>query len=338
MILHIIDENIFTLRLIDDIEINNLESKHLFLVLTKNWLDPKLVRKNIVILKSPFLNKICKNLYVLFKSSFLADKIVMHGPVLIHFYFLFPIFNKKLYWVLYGFEIDTLQYKNLYSFILRRVLKRVKYHCTHIKEDSDLVNNLLNSDARHIYALVYSSNVSNTAEFRSIYKKERINVLVGNSTSPTNNHLQAFCIIEKHANHVNHIYCPLSYGIYSDYKANVVKEGFNMFGDKFIPITDFMSYEKYFLFLQNIDIALFNHSRQEGMGALLSLLSLGKLVYMNPQSNAYKSFKRRGFIIENIHSLKENEINFSLNVSSNKLLLESYYSHNKFLEFYRDVL
>lgn len=42
------------------------------------------------------------------------------------------------------------------------------------------------------------------------------------------------------------------------------------------PIVDFMDFNEYINFLSTIDIAIFNHKRQQGMGNIITLLGMGK--------------------------------------------------------------
>ena len=167
-----------------------------------------------------------------------------------------------------------------------------------------------------------------------ISKKQKVNVLVGNSTDPTNNHIEIFNMIEEQIEEIDKIYCPLSYGIFRDYKDSIIKEGTKRFGDKFVALTDFMTIEEYTEFLKTIDVAIFNHNRQQAMGVTLSLLSLGKIVYCKGGTTSYNSLTERGFAVFAVNLIKEAGIKFNRNVDINKELLESYYSKEQLLESY----
>jgi carboxylesterase type B len=71
----------------------------------------------------------------------------------------------------------------------RFVLSRVRYHITHIKGDAKLANQLFGSKAQFIYSPMYLSNVVDTHQFHPIdvSQKERLKIMVGNSTDPSNN-------------------------------------------------------------------------------------------------------------------------------------------------------
>lgn len=51
----------------------------------------------------------------------------------------------------------------------------------------------------------------------------------------------------------------------------VIIKGKELFGEKFIPLTEFMTFEKYLEFLGSIDIAIFAHKRQQAMGNTITI-------------------------------------------------------------------
>jgi len=110
-------------------------------------------------------------------------------------------------------------------------------------------------------------------------KSSTINIQIGNSADPSNEHFEMLEILEKYRDEDIKIFAPLSYGP-KDYAYKVKDEGEKIFGDKFVAMLDFMPFEEYLTFLGEIDIAIFNHKRQQAMGNTISLLGLGKKVYM----------------------------------------------------------
>jgi hypothetical protein len=101
-----------------------------------------------------------------------------------------------------------------------------------------------------------------------------INILVGNSADPSNNHLDVLDKLEAHKNENIKIYVPLSYG------NQVIAEEKKRFGDKFIPRTEMMPFQNYLEFMGLIDIAIFNHKRQQAIGNTITLLGLRKKVFI----------------------------------------------------------
>src|SRR5690606_20852450 len=85
------------------------------------------------------------------------------------------------------------------------------------------------------------------------------------------------------------IICPLSYG--SDYTANHVEQlGIKLFANKFIALRKFIPFEDYNQLLNTVDIAVFNHMRQQAVGNVTSMLAKGKKVYLHPANVLFNYF------------------------------------------------
>ncbi|MCQ9618251.1 hypothetical protein L1889_17500 [Paenalcaligenes niemegkensis] len=78
-----------------------------------------------------------------------------------------------------------------------------------------------------------------------------------------------------------------------------------MIGNKFIPIVDYMSFDEYNSYMACIDVAIFNHDRQQAMGNIIGLLSLGKKVVLKSTITPYKFFSDIGL---NIYELSDDEL------------------------------
>jgi hypothetical protein len=109
-----------------------------------------------------------------------------------------------------------------------------------------------------------------------------INLLLGNSAADTNNHLDAFEILKKVKN--IKVYCVLSYGGNKSYIEYVIKKGIEIFGERFVPITNFMYREEYMEFINSIDILFMYSNRQQAFGNICSFLSLGKPVFLKNEN------------------------------------------------------
>lgn len=288
---------------------------------------------NLFLLKSPLSRNLFCNIKTFYKLCSNADRIILHGDPLVHFFMLFPFFIKKTSWLIYGQELYSLNKReSLQNSIKKFVLSKVKNHITHIKGDSELANQRLHSKAAFIYSPMYLSNVAETNNFAPelLSEKKLLKVLVGNSTDPTNNHEAIFHKLLKQVNDIESIYCPLSYGMYDDYKRKVIAIGKKMFGDKFIVLEDFMPFEAYKKFLADIDVIIFDHNRQEAMGVTITLMSLGKIIYVNPNTTSYESFIRRGFKIFDNNLIAQEGLKINRDVSENVPRLQEYYSKKVF--------
>lgn len=77
-----------------------------------------------------------------------------------------------------------------------------------------------------------------------------------------------------------------------------------LFGDKYEALTEHLLYDDYIDFLGKIDIAIFNHKRQQAMGNTISLLGLGKKVYMRSDVTQWAFFKIYGIKVYDIDQLE----------------------------------
>lgn len=127
--------------------------------------------------------------------------------------------------------------------------------------------------------------------------------LVGNSANMSNNHIDIFNELKNLKTKDFCVLAPLSYGGESWYLDHIIKEGRKLFGDRFIPITNYYDKEEYSYILKNIDVALFAYNRQQGLGNMWSLLLEGKKMYIDNEK--YKFFDKSGIKVYNICELSE---------------------------------
>jgi len=91
----------------------------------------------------------------------------------------------------------------------------------------------------------------------------------------------------------------LSYGN-EFHKNKVIEEGKKHFGNNFIPLMDFMEYTAYIELLKKVDIAVFNHNRQQAMGNILTLLGLGKKVYIKKGIATWTVVNEKNLVVKEI--------------------------------------
>lgn len=244
---------------------------------------------------------IFKSIVAMTKVMYKADKIIIHGLFNNHlFYFLAmqPWLLKKCYWVIWGGDLyihDTAvkDWRWKKNEILRCfIVKRIGHFITYIKGDYELAKEWYGAKGDYHHCLMYPSNLYKEL---ILPRKEggTINILVGNSADPTNNHSEVFKKLIAFKQQDIQIFCPLSYGP-ADNAERIIKLGIELFGDRFTPLQDFMSVEKYVEFLGQIDVALFAHKRQQAMGNTITLLGLGKKVQIRSDITPWVMFDEFG--------------------------------------------
>lgn len=149
------------------------------------------------------------------------------------------------------------------------------------------------------------------------------NILIGNSASYTNNHIEAFEILEKFDFKDLKIVSPLSYGN-KEYAEKIVDLGKKIFGNSFCPLTEFMSRDKYQNVLLGCGIAFMNHNRTQASGTILTLLYLGSKVYLSEKTSIFRYLRRIGCYIYSV----ERDLNVENNEVFNLLTIEQM-KHNR---------
>lgn len=133
------------------------------------------------------------------------------------------------------------------------------------------------------------------------------NIQIGNSGDPTNEHIEVFDLLSRLGQQNIKIHVPLTYGS-EEYINKVIVKGKALFGDNFVPLTQFMSPEVYNNYLANIDVVIFNHRRQQGFGNLVISLYLGAKVFIRKEVSIFKYLSENmGCLIHDTNSLGELE-------------------------------
>ena len=129
-----------------------------------------------------------------------------------------------------------------------------------------------------------------------------IKILLGNSSDPSGNHIDAFDYIAKNIKGEYEVYSLLSYG---DKKCKewAIKYGNKILGDKFHPVVDFMDKETFVKYVNSMDVVMMFHNRQQGEGNVMISLVLGKPVFMKPGNPQYGMLKSMG--VKSVYDVRE---------------------------------
>ena len=121
-------------------------------------------------------------------------------------------------------------------------------------------------------------------------------ILLGNSASFTNNHIEALEILKGMDTGNRKIIVPLSYGnsMYADY---IQEKGIEFLGENFRSLRKFMPLNEYTSIIRSCGITIMNHYRQQAEGNILTMLWLGSKVYLNESNTFYQYLKRVGAVI-----------------------------------------
>lgn len=258
-------------------------------------------------------SSLLKNVFAIFNAFHSADKIFIHGLFSINILYILliqPWSLKKCYWVMWGGDLYAHEVKNKSwhsrkkEFIKRVLIKRFGNFVNYVDGDYELAKKWYCANGKLHKCFMYPSNIYYDRKIEFKIGNE-INLLVGNSADRSNNHLDIFYKLLMYKNYNIKIFCPLSYGD-KDYAEIISKKGTELFGEKFVALINFMPFDKYISMLKNIDIAFFAHKRQQAFGNTISLLGLGKKVYIRRDVTQWIIFNDIGvkvFDVSNIDLL-----------------------------------
>lgn len=127
---------------------------------------------------------------------------------------------------------------------------------------------------------------------RNDLKADGPNILLGNSASATNNHLEAIDLLKAADLKEGKVIIPLSYGK-PKYADAVEKYAHQQLGDRVQVLREFMPLEQYNELISSCGYVLMNHNRSQAMGNLITSLYIGARVFVN-DTDAYTYFKNLG--------------------------------------------
>jgi len=127
-------------------------------------------------------------------------------------------------------------------------------------------------------------------------------ILLGNSATATNNHLEIFNILSSIELGDRKVVVPLSYGS-QDYGDEIEKCGRRLLGNHFVPIRNFMPLEEYNLLISGCSIAIMNHRRQQALGNIGTMLYHGAKLFLDENNVVFKFFKRKGAYVFSVREI-----------------------------------
>lgn len=322
---HIIINHFYTKPLIEFVENNFEKSEHKFCVIGR-WSKKEVTSNMIKIYKfSSFrISLILKFIIDLNR----AKVIIIHGYfsyALSLILFIQPWLHKKCIWAIWGGDLYyDREFKGMkfrvWEYLKSRVLKNFKFFTSSDKEVFDFAKKTYNTNAHYMEGAYMSPmNFKLLDKYTHEEKQEdRLNILIGNSADPSNNHIEVLKLLSKFKDENLTIYCSLAYGK-KDYKQQIIESGKKIFDKKIKFFTEILSEEEYTKsVLQNINIAIMNHDRPQAMGNIKALLYLGKKIYAKSNS-MLGSFRRNGIEMYEVSSINqisyEEFIHYDINIA-----------------------
>jgi len=219
------------------------------------------------------------------------------------------------------------------SIIYKKAIKKINYCGTVLPDEYEVLQQWKFFKAKQIF-FSYGSfeddiKDTNLLNLKSIGSA----ILIGNSFSPSSNHLDVFAKLKNLNLGTRKIIVPLNYGNEIKYRDAIMKEGANIFKDNWCPLVNFISKKEYIKVLESCNVAIMNHERQQAVGNLVLLFWLGCKIFLSEKSISYQYFKSKGFSIYSFQAdLDIEALNTPLSEGDfmkNRKLIKEEYSNDK---------
>ena len=144
------------------------------------------------------------------------------------------------------------------------------------------------------------------------------NILVGNSATYENNHLEVFQLLTALSVKDKNIICSLSYGN-EKYKNAIDNYGKNKFGQQFNSLSDFMPIKEYIELLSSCSVVIMNHIRQQALGNIIIMLYFGATVFLRKENPIYTLLNSNGAKVYSIEDLEKNQTMINKKITKEEL-------------------
>ena len=143
-------------------------------------------------------------------------------------------------------------------------------------------------------------------------------ILLGNSATPENNHLDALDILSQCLPAGRRIICPLNYGSQA-YGDAIEQHGKALFGDRFVALREYMPSSSYTRVIEGCSVVVMNHIRQQALGNIVIALCSGAHVFLNSKNPINRAMRRMEVEVDTTDLLPDFFAKCEMNVSLTNL-------------------
>ncbi|WP_018629364.1 TDP-N-acetylfucosamine:lipid II N-acetylfucosaminyltransferase [Niabella aurantiaca] len=183
-----------------------------------------------------------------------------------------------------------------------RVIQQFSYIVPVIPDDYNILKNKYPSVNNVCYHFNYITPIF-FKDFQSVPFVSGKNILLGNSSSNTNNHIEVLEILTQVGLKSRQVIIPLNYGDLQ-YKKAILEylQKINTFQVQ--ALTDFMEFSEYQTIIHSCEIMIMNHYRQQALGNIIMGLLTGVTIYLSERSPIFNFLIKNGFIVHTVESIK----------------------------------
>lgn len=275
----------------------------------------------------------------------------LFGRKLITLLYILPRICKKLGWAVWGGDVYSDNKKSekffdkVHHYIKAKTIRRISYYLTYLYGDVEKINEVFGGQSKWLKCFLYRSNIIKNCtepQTKPSHKSQKDHILriqLGNSADPSNLHIPIIKKLSDGFDCEYELHVPLAYGS-QKYREEILLLGKELLGPKFKPQTTFVDYNLYLKSLREIDIAIFNFDRQQGMGNIINLINYGAHVYLKAEQSPFKYLKSIGITVgtipsefssQNLRRLTECE------KLKNKKIIQELHSENNLVAQWRNI-
>ncbi|MBQ4834227.1 TDP-N-acetylfucosamine:lipid II N-acetylfucosaminyltransferase [Pseudoalteromonas sp. MMG010] len=244
-------------------------------------------------------------------------------------------------WIGFGFDYydysilmnNHREVKGIKGFIKNKILNLnsaydyINYFSPVLESEFESVSNYLNLKACYV-PWNYGSSDSIIEKLKNEYVSGD-SILLGNSGAETNDHIEVIKELIS-LGETREIIVPLSYGGSDEYVSSIIsmleKSSLN-----YTVLKDFITQAEYFKILKRCSFVIMNHKRQQAMGNIVMMLSLGAKIILDKNNPAYEYLVKLNFNIfdkTQLNSTLQKKLPSNIALKNKNLALENYNRRN----------
>ena len=208
--------------------------------------------------------------------------------------------------------------------------QRIDYCLTDMREEEEFAKQYTGATFKHLWYNYYS--IEETIGSLNNKQCKGANILIGNSASVKNNHVDIFWVLWKYGLLRNmkdrKVIMPLSYG--GPWVHNLVKKvGKFVLGKRLRVLDTYLPREEYNALMLSCSTLILGYLEPAAQGNIITALWLGMRVYLSERSFAYQYFNRIGCAIYSIEKDLKNYGYAPMEqkvVEQNRAVLKEWYS------------
>jgi dTDP-N-acetylfucosamine:lipid II N-acetylfucosaminyltransferase len=290
---HIMHNDKFNKDFINLVNKKCLPQEHLFLYYGGYDYFEIPIEDNVFIVRKEYLHSALN--YIIPWSQ----KIILHGlfePDVIQHLMNRKSGLDKCYWVLWGGDMDAdHSAPEEYLTKKRQLVRNLGGIITATTQDYEIARQLYQFEhVKHVHGGIYLNPLN--ADLLNRYRPSQrdpqkpITILANHSADRST--VELLKTLAKFRQENIRVHTILSYSE-TEVTDEIVSLGAEIFGDKFAPVKEYLSPEKYAQLLGDVDILILNQPRQQGYGNIAALLYLGAKLYIRSDVSSWQHFTEK---------------------------------------------